>query len=308
MQFLKCTYSGILPFSRDKSLCGGYLNFSLFFQNRGVAPGLFSQCSGPAPGQKGCRIGLFRYRNRPERPRFLSRALRVVYARGTMGVIEPEERSHVHDHVDDAPAARGAGLDPVAAPSDDRGGIRERWSPRAPRARNRFHLINGYLVEKMTQNPPHAIADQRCGSELVGSSRRAGTCVPPSRPAPRPRQRARARSLRRARTIDDYGAASRAGRHGPGRRGRRLQPGGRPRLRHQPLWARGHPGLLDRQRERPPGRGLHRPRPRGYAFTETFAEGQSVPVVIDGREVGRIAVTDLLPPHRPGAKAEGNGA
>jgi hypothetical protein len=27
-----------------------------------------------------------------------------------------------------------------------------------------------------------------------------------------------------------------------------------------------------------------------------------------GREVGRIAVTDILPPRRPGAKVEGNGA
>ena len=34
------------------------------------------------------------------------------------------------------------------------------------KGRNRFHLINGYLVEKMTQNPPHTIADMRCGAEL----------------------------------------------------------------------------------------------------------------------------------------------
>jgi hypothetical protein len=25
--------------------------------------------------------------------------------------------------------------------------------------RDRFHLINGYLVAKMTQNPPHTVAD-----------------------------------------------------------------------------------------------------------------------------------------------------
>ncbi len=34
------------------------------------------------------------------------------------------------------------------------------------RGRNRFHLINGYLVEKMTQNPPHTMVDMRCGVEL----------------------------------------------------------------------------------------------------------------------------------------------
>ncbi len=33
------------------------------------------------------------------------------------------------------------------------------------KGRNRFHLINGYLVEKMTQNPPHTVADIRCGRE-----------------------------------------------------------------------------------------------------------------------------------------------
>ena len=32
---------------------------------------------------------------------------------------------------------------------------------------NRLHLINGYLVEKMTHNPPHAVTDERCGRELL---------------------------------------------------------------------------------------------------------------------------------------------
>jgi Uma2 family endonuclease len=34
------------------------------------------------------------------------------------------------------------------------------------KGRNRFHLINGYLVEKMTQNPPHMIANELLGAEL----------------------------------------------------------------------------------------------------------------------------------------------
>ena len=34
------------------------------------------------------------------------------------------------------------------------------------KARNAFHLINGYLVAKMTQNPPHRVADELCGAEL----------------------------------------------------------------------------------------------------------------------------------------------
>jgi hypothetical protein len=42
--------------------------------------------------------------------------------------------------------------------------------------------------------------------------------------------------------------------------------------------------------------------------SEIFAEGQSVPVVIDGQEVGRIAVEDILPSRRPAANVEENGA
>jgi Uma2 family endonuclease len=33
--------------------------------------------------------------------------------------------------------------------------------------KDRVHLINGYLVEKMTYQPPHAVADELCGSELA---------------------------------------------------------------------------------------------------------------------------------------------
>src|SRR5436190_19731240 len=32
--------------------------------------------------------------------------------------------------------------------------------------RDRFHLINGFLVAKMTQNPPHCTADELCGKAL----------------------------------------------------------------------------------------------------------------------------------------------
>ncbi|MHB1560636.1 MAG: Uma2 family endonuclease, partial [Isosphaeraceae bacterium] len=31
----------------------------------------------------------------------------------------------------------------------------------------RFHLIRGYLVARMTQNPPHRVADELCGAELA---------------------------------------------------------------------------------------------------------------------------------------------
>ena len=50
------------------------------------------------------------------------------------------------------------------------------------------------------------------------------------------------------------------------------------------------------------------PGPQGYRVVRIFAERRSVPVVIDGREVGRIAVEDILPSRRPVANVEDNGA
>jgi Putative restriction endonuclease len=50
------------------------------------------------------------------------------------------------------------------------------------------------------------------------------------------------------------------------------------------------------------------PGPHGYGPPAIFAEGQSVPVVIDGREAGRIAVADIRPPPRPRAEAGGDAA
>jgi Uma2 family endonuclease len=37
----------------------------------------------------------------------------------------------------------------------------------------------------------------------------------------------------------------------------------------------------------------------GYADRTTYSRGQEIPVVIDGREVGRVAVSDLFPPTAP---------
>ena len=48
------------------------------------------------------------------------------------------------------------------------------------------------------------------------------------------------------------------------------------------------------------------PGPDGYATCDVFKPGQSVPVVIAGAEVGRIAVNDVLPRIDPAAG--GNGA
>jgi Uma2 family endonuclease len=52
--------------------------------------------------------------------------------------------------------------------------------------------------------------------------------------------------------------------------------------------------LVDRQVEVHQG-----PSAQGYGRIEVFAEGASVPVVIEGVEVGRIAVGDILPKRNP---------
>jgi Uma2 family endonuclease len=47
------------------------------------------------------------------------------------------------------------------------------------------------------------------------------------------------------------------------------------------------------------------PGPDGYSCV-IFKPGQSVPVVINGVEVGRIAVDDMLPPPEPSAESNGS--
>ena len=41
----------------------------------------------------------------------------------------------------------------------------------------------------------------------------------------------------------------------------------------------------------PYGRG----KPAGYAVCHTYHEGDTIPVELDGQELGRVAVSDLLP-------------
>ncbi len=44
----------------------------------------------------------------------------------------------------------------------------------------------------------------------------------------------------------------------------------------------------------------------GYSAFVTYKPGESVPVVIEGAEVGRIAVSDILPPLEPAAGGNGD--
>ena len=169
------------------------------------------------------------------------------------------------------------------------------------KGRNRFQLISGLLVARMTQNPPHTIADILCGDELDRDrAPRLARAPGQADPAPRAGHHEQARSLRRARgSARDY-----LGRDpGPGDIALIVEVADSSLAADRELGTKvyGPAGievywiinLVDRQVEVYTG-----PGPQGYGPPAILAEGQSVPLVIDGREVGRIAVADMLPPRR----------
>jgi Uma2 family endonuclease len=172
--------------------------------------------------------------------------------------------------------------------------------------RNRFHLINGYLVEKMTHNPPHAIADDLCGRELARVL--PGWYIRPAKPIRLPGQDSEPepdRCVVRG-TIVDYD-----GHHpGPDDIAMVVEVADSSLAADRKLAAEvyGPAGIPICWIVDVRGRRVEvytGPGPRGYRSSETFGEGQSVPVVIGGQEVGRIAVGDILPPRRPAPKAGG---
>jgi Uma2 family endonuclease len=164
------------------------------------------------------------------------------------------------------------------------------------KGRRRFHLINGLMVEKMTQNPPHTMADELCGRELLrimpprwhlrtskpirlpaqGSKPEPDRCIVRGdlrdyRQDPGPGDIALVVEVSDSTLADDRYYVSRL-----------YGPAGIP-----VCWI---VNLVDRQVE-----VYTDPGPAGYATRADFRPGQSVPVVIDGQPVGQIAVDDMLP-------------
>jgi Uma2 family endonuclease len=175
-------------------------------------------------------------------------------------------------------------------------------------SRNRFHLIKGYLVAKMSQNPPHAVVDEALGpalARILPADRYHARAAKPVRLPNRDSEPEPDRCIVRG-TAFDY-----ADHHpGPGEIAVVIEiaqsslaidrkyaaevygPAGIP-----VYWII---NLVHRQIEVYTG-----PAPTGYASTEVFREGQSVPVIVDGQEFGRIAVKDILPPSAPTAQGDG---
>jgi Uma2 family endonuclease len=162
--------------------------------------------------------------------------------------------------------------------------------------RDRLHLINGLLVSKMTKKPPHVAACDLTraaldGLALAGWYTRAGDPVrlpPDSEPEPDV-------ALVRG-TIRDY-----SDRHpGPADVALLVEVADSSLTvdRKKMAGVYGKAGipvywivnLVHRQVEVYSG-----PDPNGYAACDVYKPGDTVPVVVDGKNVGQIAVDDLLP-------------
>jgi Uma2 family endonuclease len=162
--------------------------------------------------------------------------------------------------------------------------------------RDRVHLINGYLVAKMTQNDPHCTADDLCGAELQRVLP-PGWYVRPAKPIRLPGQASKPepdRCVVRG-SIRDYSRRS-------------------PEPADTALVVEVSDSSLDEDRAMA---GLYgragipfywiinlvdgqvevysNPGPSGYGSVEVLAPPHVLRVVIDGVEVGEIPVADMLP-------------
>jgi Uma2 family endonuclease len=165
------------------------------------------------------------------------------------------------------------------------------------KGRNRFQLISGLLVTRMTQNPPHTIADILCGDELIRVIP-PGWHVRPAKPVRLPGQATMNepdRCVVRGSTRDYLGSDP-----GPADIGLIVEVADSSLADDREMGAQvygpaGIPvywiiNLVNRQVEvyTDPGAG-------GYQSRAVFSPGQSVPVVIDGQQMGEIAVDNVLP-------------
>ena len=164
------------------------------------------------------------------------------------------------------------------------------------KGRNRFQLIDGLLVAKMTQNPPHTISDDLCGQSLARVM--PGWYIRPAKPVRLPGQatmnepdrcvvRGQARNYRGQHPgpadivlVVEVADSSLADDRELGTKV--YAPAGLP-----VYWI---VNLVDRQVE-----VYSSPGPGGYQSCAVFRSGQIIPVVVDGQQIGEIAVDDVLP-------------
>jgi Uma2 family endonuclease len=161
---------------------------------------------------------------------------------------------------------------------------------------DRFHLINGFLVSKLTQNDLHCTADELCGKALDRVIP-AGWHIRSAKPIRLPGQLSKPEPDRVAVRGEIRGYRHRA----PGSADICLVVEvsdtslSEDRKLAQIYAASGIPvywivNLLDRQVE-----VYSDASPTGYRARVDFRVGQEIPVVVDGALAGRIAVADILP-------------
>jgi Uma2 family endonuclease len=170
---------------------------------------------------------------------------------------------------------------------------------------NRFVLINGYLVTKGTKKPPHVIAGELLRDELFAIVPRARWRVMVEAPVRIPDYNEPEPDVSLARgKAKDY-----ADRHpGPADLAMVAEVAYRSLSEDRQMAdVYGPAGIpiywivnLKARRVEVYTLGKRRGAP-GYGKPRIFKAGQSVPVVIEGVEVGRIAVSDILPPPDPAA-------
>lgn len=163
---------------------------------------------------------------------------------------------------------------------------------------NRLHLINGYLVAKMTHDPRHAIVDELLGAlltRLLPADRYHARAAKPVRIPGRDSEPEPDRAVARG-TPRDFGN------HHPEPHEIALlveiadsSLADDRKLAAHVYGPAGIPiywivNLVHRQVE-----VYSEPGPKGYGSIEVHAEDDAVPVIIDGQTLGRIAVADILP-------------
>lgn len=178
-------------------------------------------------------------------------------------------------------------------------------------SKDRVHLINGYLVVKRTQKPPHVTADGLLGAELariVPSDRYYVRAASPIRLPERDSEPEPDRVVVRG-TIRDY-----EGQHpGPADIVLVAEVADSSLADDRKLAAEvyGPAGLPVYWIVNPVHRQVEvytDPGPAGYRSRIVYSEGQSVPVVIDGQPLGQIAVAEILPSRPAGPNPEEDGA
>ncbi len=161
---------------------------------------------------------------------------------------------------------------------------------------DRIELIDGYLVRKMTQKPPHVWAVETA-HDRMSPILPAGWFIREEKPVRIPRFDEPEPDLSVIRGDRDRFR----GRHPTPRHISLLVEVadtslGRDRGEKKMAYARGRIpvywiiNLIDRQVE-----VYSDPRRGQYRTSQIFKPGRDVPLVIDGAEVGRVAVADLLP-------------